>query len=184
MRKISALLLAITAALLGFTVAGSPAVAQPASSVQPASASIQAQAAQILRDHPGGVQISPTQIAWRGGAVILNLQTPARTTTPNVTFDGCPDGYYCFFSLKNFGGKMLQFSTCNGSDTYFSNYGFDKQASSWVVNRNLWDIDVYEVISPTYWNYLWGEPAYAAQSYVGTVADNRADMFECFLTHW
>jgi len=184
MRKINALLLAIAATLLGLTVAGSPAVAQVSSSVQPSSASIQAQATQILRDHPGGVQISPTQIAWQGGAVILNLQLPSRSSTPNVIFDGCPDGYYCFFSLKNFGGTMIQFSTCSSTSTYFSTYGFDKLASSWVVNRSLWDIDVYEVISPTYWNYLWGEPAYAAQSYVGTVADNRADMFECFLTHY
>ena len=70
MRKVCTLFIAMTAALLGFTVAGSPAVARPA-----AQPSLQAQAAQILRDHPGGVQISPTQIAWQNGAVILNLQT-------------------------------------------------------------------------------------------------------------
>jgi hypothetical protein len=175
MRKVNALVLVLAMTLLGFTVAGSPAVAQPS-----AQASLQAQAAQILHAHPGGVQISPTQIAWQNGAVILNLQTPTRGATPYATFNGCPSGYYCFFQYKNFTGRMLQLSTCNSTQIYFSNYGFENITSSWVVNRSINYLNVYEVISPTYWNILWSEPAYAAQSYVGTTADNRADMVECF----
>lgn len=175
MRKINALVLVLAMALLGLTVGGPPAVAQP--SAQP---SIQAQAAQILHDHPGGVQISPTQIAWHNGTVILNLQTPARGATPNTSFDGCPSGYYCFFEFQNFTGRMLQLSTCDSTPIYFSDYGFQNLTSSWVVFRNIYYLNVYEQLSPSGWNFLWSEPAYAAQSYVGTTADNRADLVECF----
>ena len=175
MRKTNALLLAIAAALLGFSAAGSPAIAQPA-----AQPSVQTQAAQILRDHPGGVQISPTQIAWHNGTVILNLQTPARGASPTATFDGCPSGYYCFFSLKNFGGQMLQLSSCNSTPIYFSDYGFANLTSSTVVNRSIYYLNVYEQLSPSGWNYLWSDVSYSAQSDVGATNDNRADLVDCF----
>ena len=175
MRKINALVLALATALVGMTVAGSPAVAQP-----PAHSSVQSQVARVLHDHPGGVQISPTQIAWQNGATILNLQTPASGATPNATINGCPSGYYCFFEFQNFTGRMLQLSTCNSTPIYFSDYGFENLTSSWVVNRSIYYLNVYEVLSPTYWNILWSEPSYAMQSYVGATVDNRADMVDCF----
>jgi hypothetical protein len=175
MRKIYALLLAMAAALLSFTVASSPASGQPS----PRS-SVQAQAEQILHNHPGGVQISPTQIAWHNGTVILNLQTPAPGASPNTSFDGCPSGYYCFFEFKNFTGRMLQLSTCNSTAIYFSDYGFQNLTSSWVVFRNIYYLNVYEQLSPSGWNFLWSEPAYAAQSDVGATWDNRADLVDCF----
>lgn len=175
MRKINALIAILALALLGFTWAGSPAGAQPS-----AQSSIQAEAARILHDHPGGVQISPTQIAWQNGATVLNLQTPARSATLTATVNGCPSGYYCFYEFKNYTGRMLQLSTCNSTQIYFSSYGFENLTSAWVVNRNIKYLNVYEFISPTWWNYLWSEPAYAIEPYVGTAGDNRADLVECF----
>ena len=175
MPKISALLLAMVTALLSFTVAGPPAAAQPS-----ARSSLQAQATRILHDHPGGVQISPTQIAWHNGTVILNLQTPARGASPNTSFDGCPSGYYCFFEFQNFTGRMLQLSTCNSTPIYFSDYGFQNLTSSTVVNRSIYYLNVYEQLSPSGWNYLWSDVSYSAQSYVGTTNDNRADLVDCF----
>lgn len=174
MRKINAVVLVLAMALLGLTVAGSPAVAQPS-----AQASLQAQAAQILHDHPGGVQISPTQIAWQNGAAILNLQTPTHGDTASIIFNGCPSGYYCFFEFQNYTGRMLQLSTCNSTAIYFSDYGFQDLTSSTVVNRSINYLNVYEQLSPSGWNYLWSDVSYAAQSYVGATNDNRADLVYC-----
>jgi hypothetical protein len=153
---------------------------------------MQRQIAQLLRQHPGGTQIGPTRIAWHDGAVVLDLSTPvsrARTSpaasgaavSPNITIYGCPAGYYCFYALRDFGGRMLQLSTCpTGSNPiYLSTYGFADVTSSWVVNRSIYEMNVYEQ-GPGYWNWVFSTASYAAASYVGTVADNRADIVECF----
>src|SRR5262249_3953086 len=101
----------------------------------------QAQIDQILRDYPGGEQISDNEIAWDEGSVVLAL----RTLHPQVCFPwsgcvhGCPPGRYCFYEHWNFGGRRLQFSDCSrgGTTQFLSDYGFENRTSSWVVNRSL-----------------------------------------------
>jgi hypothetical protein len=188
MRRIAALLVSIATVLLALTTTTTAtAVAAPHT-----TASLQRQITQILRQHPGGTQISPTRIAWNNGAVVLDLSAPvSRATTslatssgaavsPAVTIYGCPAGYYCFYDLRDFGGQMLEISAClHNPPIYLSNYGFAHKTSSWVVNRSIYEMNVYEQ-GPGYWIWVFSTASYAAASYVGASADNLADIVDCY----
>jgi peptidase inhibitor family I36 len=178
MRKIGLLTLALLTAFLGLAVTTS-ADAQPQ-----AASSVQSQIAQLLHAHPGGVQISPTQIAWHGGSVVLTLSAAgSRTVTPNTTWHGCPSGWYCFYQNidfnQNTSGRMLQFQDCTpgGTIQYFSTYGFRNETSSWVVNRSLNFVNVND--TETGYN-LWNEPGNSSSSWVGSANNDRADWFICY----
>jgi len=179
MRKLILVVMAMLTAA-GLAVPSTSADAQPS-----AASSLQGKIAQELRAHPGGVQISPNQIAWLGGSVVLTLPAPgARTAAasgvvPNTTLHGCPGGWYCFYQDINFGGRMLQFQDCTpgGTIQYFSTYGFRNETSSWVVNRSLNFVNVND--TETGYN-LWNEPSNSSSSWVGSANNDRADWFICY----
>jgi hypothetical protein len=179
MHGIKRLTLILMTTLLAIMSVAVPATAAPAG-----PADVQAQINQLLTAHPGGVQISTTQVAWQHGSVILNLTPQAQTTTagtvaPDTTKHGCPASWYCFYQDKNFGGRLLQFHDCStpGTIQLFSNYGFTNETSSWDVNRNLASVTVNNN-APA--ERLWIEGSDSSSSYVGGAANDRADWFDCF----
>lgn len=54
----------------------------------------------------GGKQISATQVAWKDGAVVLDVATPGIGL---AALEGCADNAYCFYQHQNFGGRKLTF---------------------------------------------------------------------------
>lgn len=172
-----------------------------------ASSSLQAQIDQVLRAH-GGRQISAHSIAWDGGRVVLTLPDPGQRQAPAdapalshrsgaasaVPLTGwvhdCPysshadgDHYYCFYQDVNWGGRRVQFLSCGGVEDDFSNYGFDKQTSSWVNTKGLGGSAQYTI---QVWDgpggngtRLWTEPPNTASSSVGTDNNDRASSWTC-----
>ena len=155
------------------------------------SPSIQDQINQVIAAH-GGTQISPNQVAWNDGAVILTIpSSQAATPTPSpkaqaaavapAIRSNCPTsgGWFCFFQDINYGGRMLQFRDC--FTQYFANYGFAGQASSWDNPSNERNLNVFSS-APPYSFYLWSETHNSRSSWVGSANNDRADYFDCWLS--
>ena len=142
--------------------------------------------AQVLRDHPGGVHINTDQIAWNDGTVVLTIPSEPPSLAdngigPTGSVQGCPVGWYCFYQNINFNagaaGRRLQFSDCN-STQFLTDYGFGNQTSSWVVNKTVRNIVVFDALGTV---QLWTEFGHSNSSWVGPAANDRADWFNCSL---
>jgi len=150
---------------------------------------VDVQIAELLAQHPAAERISHNEIAWNDGAVVLSLpeiepvselgQSEKALCIPGISGcqQGCPPGFYCFYQDKNFEGRMLKFSDCSPSGTtqFLHDYGFDRLTTSWVVNRNLSVVNVYDGNG----GFLWSEANDSLSSHVGTAID-LADEFVCF----
>lgn len=148
---------------------------------------------QVLNEHPDGVQISQDQIAWNNGKIILTVPSEPQSSiqgandlSPLASVDGCPSGWYCFYQDINFNagtsGRRLQFQDCGtgasgGLLQKLSDYGFANQTSSWVVNRSLSVVDVFDSGGAP----LWPEHGNSKSSYVGDGLNDMADAFICIL---
>ena len=134
-----------------------PGVDDPTSSTHTLQESID----DVLANTEGGTQISPNEVAWEGGAVVMSFpdqgeqEAPAssaavqtfraKATGQMVPFvevplgsnEGCPtekfgNDWYCFYQYDNYGGRRLQWNAAHTSKMYFSNYDFINKTSSWV----------------------------------------------------
>ncbi|WP_131787497.1 peptidase inhibitor family I36 protein [Protofrankia symbiont of Coriaria ruscifolia] len=140
------------------------------------------------------MQISPNEIAWDGGKVVMvfpwdgEKAAPTSSTAalggPISTSDiyGCPTqyfgaDYYCFYEHIDWGGRRLQFKDYP-QNINFSNYGFDNETSSWV-NGGAGTINVYDqpyVGTP----FLWTEVPHFLSSWVGDANNDRAESFSAY----
>ena len=163
--------------------------AEPNTSAQDiqTTSSIQDMVNAVLEEHPGAVQISPNEVSFKNGAVILafpNGKEAAESGSDvhaNGTVYGCPDGAYCFYEHANWGGRRLTFSDCSASGTVQSlwDYGFGNMTTSWVNNKNAYVVVKASVAGPDV--TLWNENAFARSANVGAGANDRADYFICYL---
>jgi hypothetical protein len=108
---------AAATALLGHTAS---AAAQP-SSTQPAVAA-------YLAAHPGGRQISPSDIAYANGAFIV---TVVRAAGAKAAAD-CPRNWFCFYDRVNFGYPRGRLSSCGWQD--LGKYGWQNRTEAVHVN--------------------------------------------------
>jgi hypothetical protein len=81
---------------------------------------------------PGG-RIVDSQIVYENGTVVV-------TPEPHAGFDSCPSGFVCLFANANWGGNMVQFSSCCAWRN-LSDFGFNNIASSWR-NRKTVDAQI------------------------------------------
>ena len=95
---------------------------------------------------PGGTRVSPSEVKWPGGAVILSVgpsaSTPAPAGSPEFA-DDCPSGYFCVANGIDFTGNNWAF--LNAPDEYGADYwipwgecpdgpGCDVGIHSWANN--------------------------------------------------
>ncbi|UJW30101.1 peptidase inhibitor family I36 protein [Saccharothrix sp. AJ9571] len=103
--------------------------------------SLQAEITQALEQTPGGVQISPNQVAWQNGKVVLTIPLSgekfARAAAEPVSALGtknCPYTWVCLYDGKDFEGRRLQFSECNEFND-LSSWDFNDKMTSWHNNQ-------------------------------------------------
>ncbi|WP_117213169.1 peptidase inhibitor family I36 protein [Allorhizocola rhizosphaerae] len=118
-----------------------------------------------LAASPGGKQISPNQIAWEGGRVVLTLPSVGVHGSPS-----CPAGRSCLYEHANWEGAMLSFDTCGFRDMI--DYGFIDMTSSWHNNRSTRSY-LYNWTGS--WTWLWTEQPSTSSAYVGDAHNDRAD---------
>lgn len=82
-----------------------------------------------VRVAAGGV-ISGDRIVYEGGDVVVVPEGAGDS------FDSCPNGYVCLFEDVNWGGSLIQLSSCCAWNN-LSAYGFDNLASSWRNRKNV-----------------------------------------------
>lgn len=161
-------------------------------------------AAQI-RMAPGGKRISPYEIAWDGGRVIMSFpltgQRQAPPSSPTAlrmlrgnapgdsplgaaspaSIHGCPtqiigNDYYCFYQDSNWGGRRLQFKDSRQTIN-FSDFGFAYETSSWVNGGGL-HVYVDGFIGGIGQFYqLWHEYPHSESSWVGSDNNDQAYRF-------
>jgi len=191
-------LFAVIAMAVGVAVSGPAAASTPTSSRQalarqaannllPVQHRIDAQ----LQLTPGGRQVSRTEIAWHGGQVLMFFPLAGhRTAAPDslassspgasvqpLDIHGCPsyvfgNDWYCFYQDKNWGGRRLQWSDAYHNPVYFSDYGFEKQTSSWVNGGGK---TIF--VDNSSGGQLWQEAAHTVSSYVGDARNDKAWSF-------
>ncbi|MFC6884240.1 MULTISPECIES: peptidase inhibitor family I36 protein [Actinomadura] len=167
--KIVQLGLGAAAAATAFGLTIPPAHAVGTLTAEPSGSDVQAQINTQLRDHPGGRQLDAHRVAYKGGSVVMTFPAATRAATP------CPTGWYCFYQYKNFGGRMLQFRDCGGTQ-YFTDYGFKGKTTSWRNTTGHLVITYEQDTDPI--RLLWRELARSESSFVGEGQDNRADYFD------
>lgn len=98
---------------------------------------------------------------------------PVTAAVPLATIHGCPSGWFCFYHDANFGGRMLQFSSCGIQN--LTDFGFNDQTSSWVNNTSS-SVDVFKDINGG-GGRLWHESPHSQSSFVGSAANDQASSF-------
>jgi hypothetical protein len=62
---------------------------------------------------PGGTRVSPSEVTWRGGSVILSVPTSAGASAKIADSadnpGGCPDYYFCIWPDADYGGDGYAF---------------------------------------------------------------------------
>jgi hypothetical protein len=128
----AATILAAAAALI--VISDTPSLAGPS----PRPDRVQQEVDAYRLSHPGGKQISATEISYRGGAFIVAVVRPANTP------DGadCPSGWFCFYDGTNFVYPRGRLSSCGWQD--LSWYGWSDRTESAHYNLasgQVWFID-------------------------------------------
>ncbi|MFC6883407.1 peptidase inhibitor family I36 protein [Actinomadura yumaensis] len=159
--------LAILTGTVAVAAATTSANASTVREKQPAD--LQAQVNEQLRNYPGGVQISPNEVTYKHGRVVLTIPDGR-----SAAADPCATGAYCFYDGANFTGRKLTFRDCGGWQ-YLTDYGFGNKTSSWT-NATKNETLVYDDdVKPQ--KLLWTERPGGASANVGTAAYNKADSF-------
>ena len=69
--------------------------------------------ARAMRDFPGGTRISPREVRWPGGAVILRVgPSPTTSAAPSDSpefADDCPSGYFCVATGAHYTGQNWEY---------------------------------------------------------------------------
>ena len=64
----------------------------------------------------GGEQTAANEVTWDDGAIILTVEAQsarsAQTVSAQTVVGTCPSGSYCAYSLANYLGSRLAFTTC------------------------------------------------------------------------
>lgn len=186
---------AVLAFALGAVVTLSPATNAHADSVRNPDPAVQAQIDEQLAAVVGGVQVSPNEVSYLNGDIVMVFAeadgfVPTGPGTRVVADKagstyykyGCPYGnrvqWYCFYEHISFGGRMLQFKDCSSSQyglyQRFTDWNFNDRTSSWV-NTSIRLIDVYDNLGPS--GYLWHEGSNSAIHNVGVGNNDRASSF-------
>ncbi|WP_177221538.1 peptidase inhibitor family I36 protein [Lentzea xinjiangensis] len=143
--------------------------------------SVQAEITQVLERTAGGVQISPNQIAWQDGRVVLTIplagEKPARAAEGSVAPLGtrnCTKYWTCLYEHKDYEGRKLSFTECNEIQD-LSDYDFSDKTSSWHNNQSSGTkTRVYNWTGS--WSGIWTTGgAESWSSYVGAADNDKAD---------
>ncbi|MFF2276797.1 peptidase inhibitor family I36 protein [Agromyces sp. NPDC058126] len=86
----------------------------PAASAAPVD-EMQSRIDKVLEDFPGGVQISPNEVAWDDGATVLTLEDSTAVSAFSV--GSCPAGSFCAYSYAGYVGSRLTFTSCTASNS-------------------------------------------------------------------
>lgn len=186
-----ALFISVVAVAMPLTTASASAAEEAPSSP---AAILQARIDHQIQSY-GGVQISPNEVSYEHGSVIMVFMTPGtshfptaanrRQGSPNATeyHHGCPEGrfvkWWCFYDWDDFNAghpkaRMLQFSDCTQQG--FGDYGFRNSTSSWV-NTSRYRITVWNFAGSRPDQKLWTEER-SSESRDARVKD-KADYFTC-----
>ena len=185
------------AAVLAFALSTGvvmPATGAYADSVRNPDPAVQAQIDEQLAAVSGGVQVSPNEVSYLDGDVVMvfpeadgfvptgpTVRVGAASLSTSYKY-GCPYGnrvqWYCFYEHIDFRGRMLQFKDCAngqyGLYQRFTDWNFNDQTSSWV-NTSIRLIDVYDNLGPS--GFLWHEGNGGASRHVGVGNNDRASSF-------
>lgn len=102
----------------------------------PATRAQDSAVAEQLRRHPGGVRVSPRQVAYDHGAVVIDVGPAA--------YADCPSGRVCFFQDSNWTGRLLSWApTSSILRRNFTDYGWNDQMSSWANRSSTRDARWY-----------------------------------------
>lgn len=85
----------------------------PAQAAPKDSSDVQAQIDDHLAAHPGGTQISPTEISYGGGAFVMTFERPRNSIQGSPD---CPGGWFCFYDYINYGYPRGKLSDCGKQD--------------------------------------------------------------------
>jgi hypothetical protein len=166
---------------LGGCVGGEPE-SQDTAKVEmvPWSGTPRPEIAQVLSEHPGGVQINEDQIAWNDGQVVLTIPSSTQPQTQDatavdsadITVDAasdCPAGWFCLWQDAGFMNRRVQFQGAGCQN--LTDFGFNDLASSWF-NRNAGTYRVYTNIKCN--PLLFTAQAGAQSSFVGNANNDQA----------
>ncbi|QFU88304.1 hypothetical protein [Amycolatopsis sp. YIM 10] len=146
-----------------------------------AGTSVQAEIATVLEKTAGGVQISPNQVAWRDGKVILTIPLPGEPTArvagePVVSLatKNCAYTWTCLYEHRDYGGRRLSFQECGGIQD-LSDYDFSDKTTSYHNNQTSGTkTRVYNWTGS--WTQLWTTSgAESASAHVGSEKNDKAD---------
>jgi hypothetical protein len=174
------------------------------SGLPPAAASLlQAEVARQIAGY-GGVQVSPYEVAYDGGAAIMVFANPLTGEFPTASADraesaaaplttsyryGCPytgsSGWTCFYQNKNFNayscaGGTTPPCTDGGRLLQFQSCGTQSLATYGFSDQtSSWvnNTSSYVSVYDSSGNGLWAESPGAASAYVGNADNDRADNF-------
>ncbi|MBB5868978.1 hypothetical protein F4553_002357 [Allocatelliglobosispora scoriae] len=101
-----------------------------------AASATQSRMEQLLADHPGGTQISPTEASYGDGKLVVTLDEPSSSS--GLSAD-CPAGWFCFYSEPDYRGVRGKLSDCGWSDLYL--WGWGDHISSVYYNVSSGSVD-------------------------------------------
>ncbi|HEU5110496.1 MAG TPA: peptidase inhibitor family I36 protein [Micromonosporaceae bacterium] len=90
-----------------------PAVASAAPPAPSGPAAVQRAVDDYLAGHPGGKQVSATDIAYGDGAFVVSVVRPDPRTAASAD---CPRGWFCFYDRIDFGYPRGKLSDCGLQD--------------------------------------------------------------------
>jgi hypothetical protein len=124
--------------------------------------------AQVLSEHPDGIQIAEDKIAWHDGRVVLTIPSPTDVTVDAI--EDCDEGFFCLWQDTQFRNRHVQFrdAGCQSLD----NFGFNNLASSWF-NDNNGTYRVYLTVGCRDGVLFTAEPG-ARVSFVGPASNDKA----------
>lgn len=97
-------------AAIGAILVASALVFAPAAAAQTAGPDAQDRVDEVLADYPGGTQISPNEVAWDDGAVVLTIEDASAVSARSV--GSCATGAHCVYSGTGLSGSKLTFWSC------------------------------------------------------------------------
>jgi Peptidase inhibitor family I36 len=134
------------------------------------AAQIQREVAAYLAAHPGGHQITTTDISYGNGAFIVSVDR----TTPLVAAAApdCPSGWFCFYDNINFGYPRGKLSDCGFQD--LGTWGWRNRTESVHYNMSTGSVTFINETGAT------DTPLFSVSTSKRTIADvspyrNQAD---------
>ena len=134
-------------ALAATALAGQASAAEPSDEASGERSSLSAteraeldsDVSETLQNTNGGKRISPNQIAWKGGDVVMTFPLPgekrARTLDEPIGTQGagCEHGEVCLYEDAGWKGRQLTFYKCEFEKLRW--YNFTNQTSSWINDQ-------------------------------------------------